>query len=199
MKRKTCLLILFILVLTTNSYSAWTDVTISSDSQLGQDAQFVVVTVNGTVSGTPKVVINGGSIGTLIINGTAEIMMQGGTISNDFYAFDPENLDNDGVMRYPYGNNISLNETSTMTMSGGVVEGPIKISVGARMDLYGYSFQKIPAGRGNVHLLGYWQNDLPLDLFFVNNSFGSVVLHEIPEPTTLSLLGIGTLLLCRKK
>lgn len=199
MKNEIYILILFVLVLSINSYAAWTDITISSDSQLGNDAQFIVVTVNGTAPDPVKVAINGGSIGTLIVNGTSEIMMRGGTISNDFYVFDPENLDDDGIIRCPYENNISLNDTSRMIMSGGIVEGHIRISLGAQMDLYGNSFQDIADGRGNVRLLGYWQNDQPVDLYFVNNSFDRVILHEIPEPTTLILLCLGTLILRKRK
>jgi hypothetical protein len=198
MESKAYILILFVLVLTINSYSAWTDITISSDRQLGDDAQFIVVTVNGTAPDPVKVAINGGSIGTLIVNGTAEVTMRGGTISNDFYVFDPENLDNDGVIRCPYENNISLNDTSKMSMSGGIVEGHINIASHAQMDLYGNSFQGIADGRGNVRLLGYWQNDQPVNLCFVNNSFDRVILHEIPEPTSFALLALGVLIIRRK-
>jgi hypothetical protein len=201
MKRKAY--ITFVLVLTINSYSAWTDLTISSDSQLGEDAQFIVVTVNSTAPDAVKVAIHGGSIGTLIVNGTSEITMRGGTISNDFYAFDPENLDGDGITRFPYENNISLNDTSRMIMSGGIVEGHINIAPGAQMDLYGYDFQYTEERRWqnlgeqvtHVRLLGNWQNDQPVDLYFVNNSFDRVFLHEIPEPATLLLLSLGGLLI----
>jgi hypothetical protein len=196
MKSKAYLLIL-VLVLTVESYSAWTDIIINTDAQLGQDAQFIVVTVNGTAPHTPKLAIYGGSIGTLIVNGTAEITMSGGTISSDFYVFDPENLDDDGIIRCPYENDLSLNDTSTMIMSGGVIEGHISIAAGARMDLYGDTFQSLPDGRSNVHLLGYWQNDQPVNLYFVTNSFDRVILHEIPEPATLILFGFGGLLLRR--
>lgn len=198
MKTKAYLLILFVVVITSNSFSAWTDLTISSNSQIGADAQFIVVTVNGTAS-VISVAINGGSIGTLIVNGTAEITMSGGTISNDFYVFDPENLDDDGIIRCPYENNLSLNDTSKMNISGGVIEGYINIAPGAQMDLYGYAFQDMPDGRGGVRLLGYWLNGQPVDLFFVNNSYNYVILHEVPEPTTLALLGLGGLLIQKRK
>jgi hypothetical protein len=200
MKRKACLLIFFVLVLTSNSYSAWTDVKISSVCQLGEDAQFIVVTVNGTVPDAVRVAINGGSIGSLIVNGTAEITMRGGAISNEFYVYDPENLDGDGIIRCPYENNISLNDISTMIMSGGAVEGHINIAPGAQMDLYGYGFQYTPGERQeNGCLLGYWQNDQPVNLYFVNNSFDRVILHEIPEPITLLQLALGGLWLRNKK
>jgi hypothetical protein len=200
MKRKASLPIFFILVLTSISYSAWTDITISSNSQLGTNAQFIVVTVNSMVPDTVQVEINGASIGTLVVNGTAEITMHGGTISNDFYVFDPENLDGDGIIRSPYENNISLNDTCTMIVSGGVIEGHINIALGAQMDLYGYSFQYTPGERQeNGRLLGYWQNNQPVNLYFVNNSFDRVILHEIPEPISLLQLGLGGLWLLRKK
>jgi hypothetical protein len=206
MKRKTYLLILFVLVITSDSYSGWTDVTISSDSQIEEDAQFIVVTVNGTASAI-SIAINGGSIGSLIVNGTAEVTMSGGTISNDFWVFDPENLDGDGIIRAPYENNLSLNDTSTMIMSGGVIEGHINIAPGAQMDLYGYDFQYTEARRRqnlgeqvtNVRLLGYWLNDQPVNLYFVNNSFDRVTLHEIPEPVTLLQLALGGLLLRKRR
>lgn len=200
MKYRAYILLLFALMLTISSYSAWTDITITSDSQLGEDAQSIVVTVNGTLPGIPKVAINGGSIGTLIVNGTAEITMQGGKISNDFYVFDPENLDDDDIIRCPYENNLSLNDTSTMIMSGGVIEGHINIALDAQMDLYGYGFQYTPGERQNDgRLLGYWQNDQPVDLYFVNNSFDRVILHEVPEPIILLQLCLGSLWLHKRK
>ncbi|MCE5186297.1 MAG: hypothetical protein LLF76_09255 [Planctomycetaceae bacterium] len=206
MTHKTYFLFLFVLILIAESFSAWTDTTISSDSQLGDDAQFIVVNVNGTIQGTPHVTITGGSIGTLIVNGSAAITMQGGTISNDFWVFDPENLDDDGLIRCPYENNVSLNNTSTMIVSGGIIEGHIYIASGAQMDLYGYDFQYTEERRWrnlgeqvtNVRLLGYWQNDQPLDLYFVDNSFNHVTLHVIPEPATFLLLASSRLLLKRR-
>jgi hypothetical protein len=196
MKRKA-LLLLFVLVSTSSSYSGWTDVTISSDSQIGQDAQFIVVTVNGMASAI-SVAITGGSIGSLIVNGAAEVTMSGGTISGQFYVFDPENLDGDGIIRCPYENDLSLNDTSTMIMSGGVVEGHINIAQSAQMDLYGYGFQYTEERRQNGRLLGYWQNDQPVNLYFVNNSFDRVILHEIPEPAAILLLSLGGLMIRRK-
>lgn len=198
MKNKTYFLFFFVLAITSESFAAWADITITTDRQLSSDAQFIVVNVNGTDEGIPHVMITGGCIGTLIVNGSSKITMQGGTISNDFWVFDPENLDDDDVIRCPYGNNIYLNETSTMVMSGGIVEGHISIAAGAKMDVYGLTFQELPDGRGNVRLLGYWQNNKPLDLYFAANSFDRVVLHAIPEPATILLIGLGGLLIRRK-
>jgi hypothetical protein len=73
----------------------------------------------------------------------------------------------------------------------------IKAGMGVR---YGYDFQYTPGERQETgRLLGYWQNEQPVDLYFVNNSFDRVVLHEIPEPLTLLQLGLGGLCLLRRK
>jgi hypothetical protein len=192
-KMKKYLVMVVILLSAAKVYPSWTDITISSDYQIGSDFQAIVVSINGAGPDAIKIDVNGGCIGTLKSNGVAEINMSAGSISNDFYTFHPG---------YPYycppEYNVYLNDTSKMTVKGGIIEGLINISDNSQMDVYGYSLHFTSTKLNFCHLYGYWQNGEQFNLTFVNNSFERVILHEIPEPASFIVFGLGLISLRRK-
>jgi hypothetical protein len=89
-------------------------------------------------------------------------------------------------------------------ISGGQITGS-GIYVGSGVvNIYGYGFEYDPYHTPN--LTGFWSDNTPFGINFwapgytqPHNSYDYVVLHEIPEPTTLSLLGLGAVILRKRK
>ncbi len=83
---------------------------------------------------------------------------------------------------------------------GGITGVPIVAHAtrGAIINIYGYDFSTESNG---PYLTGFWQDGTQIGLNFDPNAnaYDAVVLHEIPEPTTLLLLGLGGLALRKRR
>ncbi len=127
--------------------------------------------------------LNGGHIASLH-NIHGRLNMFGGSITYFYAGFD------EGA--YLYGGNVTTMES---------FDAPIHV--------YGYDFQYIdnpgPIGINGGYLTGYWEDNTYFSIGCRDEPgswstyYDGVVLHEIPEPTTLLLLTLGAVMLRRKR
>ena len=77
------------------------------------------------------------------------------------------------------------------------------------VNIYGYNFDYDPLAGDHEggQLTGFWQGDVPFSIDMVYDdpmgaqtidTWSHITLHDIPEPATISLLILGTLLIRRK-
>jgi hypothetical protein len=103
---------------------------------------------------------------------------------------------------------------SRLSISGGTFSGRVSLIDRCVADIYGYGFVYDPEGWVAVdprshkeitggQLQGFWADGTPFSMDFENgffdDSYSHVVLHEIPEPATLSLFALGAFLAARKR
>lgn len=88
-------------------------------------------------------------------------------------------------------------------ISGGQITGKGIYVASGVANIYGYSFDYNSSR--DPQLTGFWPDNTPFGITFWNpgnvephDSYDYVVLHEIPEPATLFLLGLGVVLIKKK-
>ena len=103
---------------------------------------------------------------------------------------------------------------SHLSISGGTFSGKVSFIDDCVADIYGYGFvydpdgwtsddPRIGFGSGGGQLRGFWEDGTAFSMDFLdapfNDSYSHVNLHVIPEPATLSLLTLGTILVRIRK
>ena len=120
------------------------------------------------------------------------------------------------------GDYLLAEEFGTINMTGGSTEGIIgrddcianlyfgSISDGiiahdsSTFNIFGYDLFKSDIGGtyGNGFVSGLWTDNTPFNIALRDSAFGptfpNIYLHEIPEPGTFILLGLGCLILRKK-
>ncbi len=159
-------------------------------------------------------IMDGGSVGELLPTGSASVEMFGGTIGGDAFLTEDSQLELSGgtIRGTVYSRNFA-----TVNIRGGAVLGygdEIAITAGGNsvVNIYGGQIGEGPSlgwlkawdsGTINVfgsnlgmvagRVVGTLSDGTRLDRPFLQQDSGRIVLHNIPEPSTLVLLPIGVL------
>lgn len=157
-----------------------------------------------------QIMLQGGVInGSLRFWDNSKIAIQGGTIISWVRAYNDSIIDISGGN---IGDNIMglmVYENSTVMISGGQMNGLLEINTkDSFITVFGSDFtldgQNVSGEIFNPlnevkygHLTGFYLNDDPIDIDIKMDPEASIIL--IPDPTTLSLLGLGGLGLLRRR
>jgi len=96
---------------------------------------------------------------------------------------------------------IVVGQESTLDLYGGQIFGTLMVDhTTAWVNIYGYDFNNDPF-MGSP-LTGFWADDTPFSINLVDDpisTYDQIIFHEIPEPATAALFGLGFLLLRKRK
>ena len=112
-------------------------------------------------------------------------------------------VENSGTISVTGGDidRISVEGFGTVNLTGGFVKEDLTAADSGIINIYGYSLFKSTTGGiwDYGFVSGEWQNGETFEVsLYDSETYSHVLLHEIPEPGTLFLLGLGSLLLRRK-
>jgi len=97
-------------------------------------------------------------------------------------------------------------DSSIISLHGGAITGSVQLIDNDQLHVYGYGFSYDPSGgdygdlkvKPGGTLSGYWADGSTFQINFndmFEHSYDKVVLHEVPEPSELVLLGVSALFL----
>lgn len=96
---------------------------------------------------------------------------------------------------------IVSDDFSTLNLHGGQIFGSLMVEhTTAWVHIYGHGFNNDPFG--GSPLTGFWADDTPFSINLVDSTistYDQIVFHDTPEPGTLALLGLGGILLRKRK
>ena len=152
-----------------------------------------------------SVLMGGGQVNHLDLLNTSSFEMTAGTLSGQVSVWEQSELT---ILDGQINASLQGSNNSIINLYGGEITDWIYAEELGIINIYGYDFAYEPLGgsRNGGQLTGRWAYGGTFALSFVDNiDLGStyddhVVLHEfIPEPTTLLLLGMGGLMLRKRK
>lgn len=138
----------------------------------------------------------GGSADIVNSYNSSTFNFQNGDVTGWIHAEDTSNVTISGGST----NDLELFESAVANISGGSISGHLGIWDDGMVHLYGGNFgYTVADGSTGWLITGSWADDSPFMIFYRTNTSGPVpgssgshiVLHTIPEPATLLLLGLG--------
>ena len=193
---KIILAILLLLPLCANATPI--DVNIYSDETIEDGDVYGTVNIYDTPPDQTTVTMTGGDIEYCNIYDTANLNFSGGEILlvatyNNSKATINASTAGGGFELYDYSQ-VHLYDAGNFTN--------VQIFDNAELHVYGYDFSYDPSTTGTREIYGTWENGQSFKIALRQPSdydpYTQVILHEIPEPSTISILGL-LVLLVRKR
>ena len=95
---------------------------------------------------------------------------------------------------------VDVYQESTVSFHGGQILGNLTVAdTTAWVHIFGYGFNNDPFP--GSPLTGFWADDTAFSINLVDSTistYDQIIFHEIPEPATLILFGLGGIFLRRK-
>jgi hypothetical protein len=144
--------------------------------------------------------MTGGTIVSLDEFNSSQINMQAGLVSQGTSLWNQSQLSMTGGKLSQF---LEVHDSAVADLHGGRLDGWLYAADTSVIYVYGYGFDYNPlAGTKNGGLLtGSWANGQTFGLNLLDNlqtntiTYQHIILHQIPEPATLLLLGLGGLIL----
>lgn len=150
--------------------------------------------------------ISGGALySDFLVADSSQVIISGGQIRGHFVVTDSSQVTITGGK---LKSGIDIHYSGTVDVYGGQLEGRLALTINARLTFYGSNF--VIDGRpvygtfspygGNAlqgHLTGTLVDGSSLNSDLLISNYASLTL--VPEPTTIVLLGLGSLILLRKR
>lgn len=206
MKSNSVIMMIFVILLLSPALKA--ENVIFYDDDIIQDGDIYPwpdpVHVYDTPPDTTTIQMTGGSIDTIFMHDTSTLNVSDGYIAwvNGQDSSTIEIIGGDISRLY-------ANDSSIFNIHGGrfgwldsAFDTLLTANISGVFNIFGYGFTYTPAevGEGSFLLKGFWRNGDPFRVGLTDRVYSNhVILHEVPEPCTLSLLALGGLLLRRKK
>jgi hypothetical protein len=160
--------------------------------------------------------VGGGTIYTLNSYNSSNVNVFGGQV-NHLTAYDTGTVDvwNNGIVGVMRARNsgvvnvgggilglISASNFGTVNLLGGVVDDYLAASDSGIINVYGHNLAKVPSGGhyGFGFVSGEWTDGTGFNIDLSGpDTYSRVVLYEIPEPATVLLIAMGSIICLRKR
>lgn len=194
MRKTICLITICILVATTQADTDWYSGT--NNVQEGDSYDNTYVWNDATVDMT------GGTLLSLDLLNSSAAYISGGDITQGLYAWNDSTVDISGGT---VGWNLNASDNSTVNLHGGTITDWLYATDNSLVNIHGYGFSYDPDGGdwNGGQLTGFWVDDSALTIDFLDNIDVDSTYYDhvnlVPEPTTLLVLGLGALLMRKRK
>lgn len=184
----------------------------------------VVNMYGGTIGGdfniydSSNAIIHGGTI-SMDLNAfdSSYIELSGGNIADDIYLYETSKIklqsgviqDNlqlyDSSEGWVYNGtilgNLGVHNSSILSLYGGNTDYVLWADGSSTVNIYGHDLALTSTGGtiGFGQISGWWENQMAFAISLDSaTTYTHLVLHEIPEPSTLLLLGVGGMLIRKR-
>lgn len=194
-RSRTKILTILVAVMLVSVCKVWAiDITFDSDAIIGPGDEYDIVSVYDTPPVPTVVHMFGGSVYRFYTYDSSTVNILGGELERRIDMWDSSTVN-------IYGGTIFLDspgfgDSSTLNIFGGDVGmGQPGAGGSSMINIYGYDFSEFPA----FSLTGYLSDGSPFEFIELTHAIPHINLIVIPEPATILLLGLGTILLRKQR